>query len=118
MSAAWRGLVVVLVIKRGRTVNAARKIAMLVCAVGVIRLCLHTGWKARGPPYFLIGLAAACHQGFSANLYTLTSDMFPGSCGGLGGGHRRYGRRRSGDCLSLPLWATCFNGLGVTGCLS
>jgi ACS family hexuronate transporter-like MFS transporter len=37
----------------------------------------------------LIGLAAACHQGFSANLYTLTSDMFParavGSVTGIGG---------------------------------
>jgi ACS family hexuronate transporter-like MFS transporter len=25
----------------------------------------------------LIGLAAAAHQGFSANLYTIASDMFP-----------------------------------------
>jgi len=37
----------------------------------------------------LIGLAAAGHQGFSANLYTLTSDMFParaiGSVVGIGG---------------------------------
>src|SRR5205807_6132934 len=37
----------------------------------------------------LIGLAAACHQGFSANLYTITSDMFPaeavGSVTGIGG---------------------------------
>jgi MFS transporter, ACS family, hexuronate transporter len=37
----------------------------------------------------LIGLAAAAHQGFSANLFTLTSDMFPsqavGSVVGIGG---------------------------------
>jgi ACS family hexuronate transporter-like MFS transporter len=37
----------------------------------------------------LIGLAAACHQGFSANLYTITSDMFPAravsSVVGIGG---------------------------------
>jgi len=37
----------------------------------------------------LLGLAAAAHQGFSANLYTLTSDMFPsravGSVVGIGG---------------------------------
>jgi ACS family hexuronate transporter-like MFS transporter len=37
----------------------------------------------------LVGLAAAAHQGFSANLYTLTSDMFPsravGSVVGIGG---------------------------------
>jgi ACS family hexuronate transporter-like MFS transporter len=37
----------------------------------------------------LIGLAAAAHQGFSANLFTLASDMFPryavGSVVGIGG---------------------------------
>ena len=37
----------------------------------------------------LIGLAAACHQGFAANVFTLASDMFPrqavGSVTGLGG---------------------------------
>jgi ACS family hexuronate transporter-like MFS transporter len=37
----------------------------------------------------IIGLAAAAHQGWSANLFTLTSDMFPaqavGSVVGFGG---------------------------------
>ena len=37
----------------------------------------------------LMALAAAAHQGFSANLFTLTSDMFPrtavGSVVGIGG---------------------------------
>jgi MFS transporter, ACS family, hexuronate transporter len=37
----------------------------------------------------LIGFAAAAHQGFSANLFTLTSDTFPtqavGSVVGMGG---------------------------------
>ena len=37
----------------------------------------------------LIGLAAAAHQGFSANLYTTASDMFPShavaSVAGIGG---------------------------------
>ena len=37
----------------------------------------------------LIGLAAAAHQGWSANLFTLASDMFPrsavGSVVGIGG---------------------------------
>jgi len=37
----------------------------------------------------LVGLAASAHQGWSANLFTLTSDMFPrqavGSVVGLGG---------------------------------
>lgn len=76
-------------INRGSTVNAARKIAMLVCAIGVTPVVfayrVENPWSA----VFLIGLAAACHQGFSANLYTLTSDMFPagavGSVVGIGG---------------------------------
>jgi ACS family hexuronate transporter-like MFS transporter len=41
------------------------------------------------PATLLIGLATAAHQGFSANLFTLTSDLFPsravGSVVGIGG---------------------------------
>jgi MFS transporter, ACS family, hexuronate transporter len=76
-------------IKRGRTVNAARKIAMLVCAIGVMPVVLAYRVESTWSAVFLIGLAAACHQGFSANLFTLTSDMFParavGSVVGIGG---------------------------------
>ena len=64
-------------IKRGWTVNRSRKTAMLVCAVAVtpIMLAARTGnaWFA----VFLIALAAGSHQGWSANIYTLASDMFP-----------------------------------------
>jgi ACS family hexuronate transporter-like MFS transporter len=76
-------------IKRGSTVNAARKIAMLVCAIGVAPVVFAYRVESTWSAVFLIGLAAACHQGFSANLYTLTSDMFParavGSVVGIGG---------------------------------
>lgn len=76
-------------IRHGKTVNAGRKTAMLICAVGVIPVVfayrVHSTWSA----VLLIGLAAACHQGFSANLFTLPSDMFPnravGSVVGIGG---------------------------------
>ena len=76
-------------IKRGWTVNAARKTAMLTCALAVTPIVFAAGtsnlWVAVG----LIGLAAAAHQGWSANVYTLTSDMFPkqaiGSVVGFGG---------------------------------
>ena len=76
-------------IKRGWTVNAARKTAMLVCALAVTPIVFAANttnlWVAVG----LIGLAAAAHQGWSANVYTLTSDMFPkqaiGSVVGFGG---------------------------------
>jgi MFS transporter, ACS family, hexuronate transporter len=76
-------------IKRGRSVNAARKIAMLICALGVLPVVFAYRVESTWSAVFLIGLAAACHQGFSANLYTITSDMFParavGSVTGIGG---------------------------------
>jgi len=76
-------------IKRGVSVNAGRKIAMLVCAVIVTPVVfasmVHSMWGA----VLLIGLAAAAHQGFSCNLFTLASDMFPSpavaSVTGMGG---------------------------------
>lgn len=76
-------------IRRGVSVNAARKLAMLLSALAVVPIvsAYHTAglWNA----VLLIGLAAAGHQGFSANLFTLTSDLFPsravGSVVGIGG---------------------------------
>jgi ACS family hexuronate transporter-like MFS transporter len=57
--------------------NASRKSAMLACALAVtpIMFAAHTrnAWLAVG----LIAIAAGAHQGWSANIYTLASDMFP-----------------------------------------
>lgn len=76
-------------IKRGSSINAARKTAMLLCAVGVVPVMFAYRVESTWSAVALIGLAAACHQGFSANLYTITSDMFParavGSVTGIGG---------------------------------
>ena len=64
-------------LKRGWSVNASRKTAMLACALAVtpIMLAARTtnAWLAVG----LIAVAAGAHQGWSANIYTLASDMFP-----------------------------------------
>ena len=75
-------------IKRGWSVNAGRKTAMLICALCVVPVIFaaHTSmWMSVA----LVGLAAAAHQGWSANVFTLTSDMFPrravGSVVGIGG---------------------------------
>ncbi len=76
-------------IARGFSVNAGRKVAMLVCAVCVAPIVC--AYRAQGlwGTVFLIGLAAAAHQGFSANLFTTASDMFPShavaSVVGIGG---------------------------------
>ena len=76
-------------IKRGWTVNKARKFAMLICAISVVPIVFAAKasnlWVAVG----LVALAAAAHQGWSANIFTMTSDMFPrravGSVVGIGG---------------------------------
>jgi len=76
-------------IHRGKSINAARKIAMLVCALCVVPIVIACRTDNMWEAVLLIGLAAAGHQGFSANLFTLTSDIFPsqavGSVVGIGG---------------------------------
>ena len=76
-------------IRRGFSVNAGRKWAMLLCAVCVVPIAVVYRVSGLWPTTLLIGLAAAAHQGFSANLFTLTSDLFPsravGSVVGIGG---------------------------------
>jgi MFS transporter, ACS family, hexuronate transporter len=76
-------------IKRGWTVNAGRKTAMLVCALAVLPMMFASGARDLWVAVALISIAAAAHQGWSANLFTLVSDTFPrqavGSVVGLGG---------------------------------
>ena len=75
--------------KRGTSLNAARKIAMLTCALAVLPIAFAAGARELWVAVAIISLAAAAHQGWSANLFTLTSDTFPrqavGSVVGLGG---------------------------------
>lgn len=61
-------------IARGRSVNAARKTAMLVCALCVIPVVFASQVANPWVATLLIGLACAAHQGWSANLYTFASD--------------------------------------------
>ncbi len=76
-------------IHHGKSVNAARKWAMLVCAVSVVPIIFAPEIASLWGAVLLIGLAAAAHQGFSSNLFTLPSDMFPAravaSVVGIGG---------------------------------
>lgn len=76
----------------GWSINRARKTAMLLYAVAITPIMfvgrVHNLWHAVA----LISLATAAHQAWSANLFTLASDMFPrravasvvgiGACGG------------------------------------
>jgi len=76
-------------IKRGVGVNRARKTAMLICAVAVVPVVFAAKASNVWFAVLLVGLAAGAHQGWSANLFTTTSDMFPrqaiGSVVGVGG---------------------------------
>ena len=64
-------------IKAGWTVNRARKTAMLVCAIAVTPVVLAARIQALWGAVAVISIAVAAHQGWSANLLTLVSDMFP-----------------------------------------
>ena len=65
-------------LKRGWTVNAARKTAMLVCALCVLPVTFAVRTDDLWTATALIALAAAAHQGWSANLLTLPADTMPG----------------------------------------
>lgn len=75
--------------RRGFTVNAARKIAFFITALFVLPILLAQQVDNLWVAVILLGLATAGHQGFSSNLYTLCSDMFPkravASVAGFGG---------------------------------
>jgi ACS family hexuronate transporter-like MFS transporter len=76
-------------INRGWQVAPARKVTLLIAALLIVPTMLapHSPsmWVAVG----IVSVAAAAHQWWSANLFTLSSDMFPrsavGSVVGLGG---------------------------------
>jgi len=76
-------------IRHGRTVNSSRKLTMLICAFCAAPIVFAPKVASLWGVVLMIGLAAAAHQGFSTNLLTLTSDMFPASVvasvAGIGG---------------------------------
>jgi len=81
LSSAW--------MRRGWSVNAARKAALGVCALCVLPIFFASRIGDLWPAVLVIGLAASAHQGFSANLFTLVSDAVPreavSSVVGIGG---------------------------------
>jgi MFS transporter, ACS family, hexuronate transporter len=76
-------------IRRGRSIRYGRRLAMLICALCATPVILvpfvHPLWQAIG----LLCLATAAHQGWSSNLLSTPSDMFPstsvGTVVGIGG---------------------------------
>lgn len=76
-------------IKAGKTVDFARKTAILICACLVLPLMFAANIHNLAIVVIIIGFAAAAHQGWAANIFTIVSDIYPksvvGSMVGLSG---------------------------------
>jgi ACS family hexuronate transporter-like MFS transporter len=76
-------------IKKGWPINRARKTTLFICAIVVLPVIFATQTDDQWISVILIGLAASGHQAWSANIFTLVSDVFPkkatASVVGIGG---------------------------------
>jgi MFS transporter, ACS family, hexuronate transporter len=76
-------------IKRGRSINFSRKITLLICALIILPVAFAPKTDNQWISIVLIGIAAAGHQAWSANVFTFVSDIFPkkatASVVGIGG---------------------------------
>jgi MFS transporter, ACS family, hexuronate transporter len=76
-------------IGRGWSINAARKISLLICAVCVVPVFLAPYMPNVWLTVIIVGIAGSAHQGWSANLFSFVSDTMPknavGAVVGLGG---------------------------------
>lgn len=83
-------------LKRGWTANRARKTTLLACGLCALPIAMAPIARSEGLAVLIVGIAAAAHQGWSCNVFTLASDMFPrravgsvigfaGMCGAIGG---------------------------------
>jgi len=75
--------------RKGWTVNKARKMTLLICALIILPVSFVAVTESKWVAILLIGFAAAGHQAWSANIFTLVSDVFPkkatASVVGIGG---------------------------------
>ena len=81
--------------KRGWSVNRARKTTMLLCSFMVVPVFYSAMTDSKWTAAVLITLAASGHQAWSSNVFSLAGDMFPkrivGSLTGLGGMFSSFG---------------------------
>lgn len=83
-------------IKRGRSVNDARKRTILICGLMALPVTFAAVSEHLWVCILLISLATAAHQAWAANIFTIVSDIFPenkvatltglsSTCGAIGG---------------------------------
>jgi MFS family permease len=74
---------------KGWSLNAARKVTFLICALAVVPVFLAPSAGSAWLAVLIIGIAGSAHQGWSANLFSFVSDTMPkeaiSSVVGLGG---------------------------------
>ena len=94
-------------IRKGKSVDYARKTTILLCALMILPVMLVSQvsnlWLAVG----FISLAAAGHQGWASNIFTIVSDLYPkkavGSMMGLSGFSGAVGGALSASFVGLLL---------------
>ncbi|WP_366186153.1 MFS transporter [Flavobacterium ovatum] len=64
-------------INKGWSINKSRKITLLLCALLILPVCYVAFAENKWVAVFLIGIGAAGHQAWSANIFTLVPDVFP-----------------------------------------
>lgn len=64
-------------IARRWSINSSRKTALFICAIAVVPVCLVSITTNAWTATVLIGIAAAAHQGWNANMYTFVTDTTP-----------------------------------------
>jgi len=97
-------------IKRGRSIDFARKTTILMCALIVLPVMLVSQIQSLWIAVGLIALAAAGHQGWASNIFTIVSDIYPkkavGSMVGLSGFAGAIGGALSATFVGILLEAT------------
>jgi MFS transporter, ACS family, hexuronate transporter len=99
-----------LMLKRGMSVDASRKLAILACALLVVPVSFSTLMSSTWAAVLVIGLAAAGHQGWSSNMFATIADLYPphavASAAGLSGFGGALGGMAAATLVGLLLEQT------------
>jgi ACS family hexuronate transporter-like MFS transporter len=64
-------------LKQGRTLDFARRNALLLCALSAMPVALAVQMPSAAGAVALVAVAAAAYQGWSANIFTIITDLYP-----------------------------------------
>jgi len=94
-------------IQMGKSIDYARKTTILICALTILPVMLVSQLQSLWFATILIALAAAGHQGWASNIFTIVSDIYPrnavGSMMGLSGFAGAVGGVLSASFIGLLL---------------